>query len=259
MSQQLHIPLRHIQRKKRLGINESEFQPTEELLRFPLKHCALVLVDVWDQHHITSHQQRCEAITQAVIAPLLHHARQAGLTVIHAPGPDIAVKYPQCPTIDPSRGDQWLGMTTSDWPPADYQQRSGDYAALWPATDSSLPEDVARLRTTRQIAPALEPFANEAVIATGQQLATELAAHDKLLIFYAGFAANICLLFRDYGMRAMRGHGYDVALVRDATTAIEVAATYKNETLLQAAIADVEMNLGYSICSNDLIAALLDK
>jgi len=31
-----------------------------------------------------------------------------------------------------------------------------------------------------------------------------------LHLFYAGFAANICIPFKDYGIRALRARGYNV-------------------------------------------------
>ena len=73
-------------------------------------------------------------------------------------------------------------------------------------------------------------------------------------LFYSGFAANMCVPHRDYGMRAMDKRGYDVVLIGDCTTAIEMADTVEEMALTKAAILDVEVNVGYTVSSGDLLA-----
>ena len=57
-------------------------------------------------------------------------------------------------------------------------------------------------------------------------------------------------------MRAMRARGYDIVLVRDCTSAIEVADTAEDLELTAAAVRDVEVVIGYSIDSTSLVEGL---
>ena len=45
----------------------------------------------------------------------------------------------------------------------------------------------------------------------------------------------MCVPHRDYGMRAMSKRGYDVVLIEDCTTTIEVADTVEEMALTKAA------------------------
>ena len=71
-------------------------------------------------------------------------------------------------------------------------------------------------------------------------------------LFYAGFATNICVQFRDYGMQAMRKRGYNLILLRDATTGIESAETAGGLWATKAAIFYTEMKLGVTALAADL-------
>jgi nicotinamidase-related amidase len=112
-----------------------------------------------------------------------------------------------------------------------------------------------RRQQERRILPALTPQPDDFVIATGEQL-HRLCHHRKILhLIYAGFAANVCVLYRDYGTRAMSRRGYNVILLRDGTCAIESAETLQEERLLQAAILGIEMFVGSSTTSQALLDA----
>ena len=80
-------------------------------------------------------------------------------------------------------------------------------------------------------------------------------ARGLLHLIYAGFATNICIRFRDYGMRAMRDRGYAPILLRDATAAIETRATIGSLSLTRAVILDIE-RWYYTALTEDLVAAL---
>ena len=76
-----------------------------------------------------------------------------------------------------------------------------------------------------------------------------------LFLFYVGFAANMCVPFRDYGMRAMKDRGYEIILVEDCTTAIEVEDTADELILSRACKIDAALTVGYTVQSADLLAA----
>ena len=78
------------------------------------------------------------------------------------------------------------------------------------------------------------PREGDRVIANGEALHRLLQRRGVLFLFYVGFAANMCVPFRDYGMRAMKSRGYEIILVEDCTTAIEVEDTAGDLALSRA-------------------------
>ncbi|MCZ6632359.1 MAG: isochorismatase family protein, partial [bacterium] len=144
--------------------------------------------------------------------------------------------------------------SSDSWPPAEFQQKSGAYEKWARPQDSSDPVFDAILKD-RKIISEVEPQPGDDVIVTGDQL-HRLLSHRKILhLFYTGFAANMCVPFRDYGMRAMKDRGYDITLIRDCTTAIEIADTAEGLDLTRAAVIDTELNIGYSVSSEAVIQA----
>ena len=109
----------------------------------------------------------------------------------------------------------------------------------------------------RGIDPAIAPTAGDVVVATGAELHAACKARGLLHLIYAGFATNICIRFRDYGLRAMRDRGYSPILLRDATSAIETRATIGSLSLTRAVILDIERWF-YTALTDDLIAAFGD-
>jgi len=235
-------------REENLGVHELTW-------RIPVEQAALVLIDCWDEHPLVSHLERSGRIMRQVILPTVEACRAAGVTIVHAPSPGIARKYPQWVAY---AGDSELpepdsgSSRSSSWPPSAFRLRTGEYAAF------RLPEErlLTHWHRTREryrgIDSCLGPAPGDFVVATGEQL-HRLCRHRRILhLFYAGFAANMCVLYRDYGVRAMSDRGYNVILLRDATTAIETAETYPDMTLTRAAIVAVEQLFGVTTTSDDL-------
>ena len=66
-----------------------------------------------------------------------------------------------------------------------------------------------------------------------------LKARRLVHLVFVGFAVNICVQFRDYGMRAMRDRGYRPILLCDATSAIETCETYDRLAITDMVVKDV--------------------
>lgn len=215
---------------------------------------ALVLVDCWDIHPYESHLERTNEICQTVLAPAADACRKAGISVIHAPSPTQARKYPQWSRY---ADDALLfnEATEPDWPPAAFRSREDEYADF----EKPVHPDLAQWRREkveeRKIVECLEPEDDDFVIATGDQL-HRLCHHREILhLIYGGFAANMCVPGRDYGTRAMNRRGYNIILLRDGTTAIEASETYESMGLTEASILETEMVIGTTALSADLIDA----
>lgn len=205
---------------------------------------ALVLVDVWGGHHLKSHYERTGHIMQETIRPCIDAARKRGVTVVYAPSPDIARLYPQWTRY---AGDVEVGVPDhtrdDDWPPPEYRRADGKYSSLRRPDNERMTGYEGPLPDWwhfKNIAPSIAPTSEDFVVATGDQLHRLLRHQGLVHLIYAGFATNICVVYRDYGLQAMRDRGYMPILLRDCTTGIETRETYPNLALTKSVISDLE-------------------
>lgn len=217
---------------------------------------ALVLVDCWDRHYLKSFLQRSDEIMRERIVPVREACRRAGIAIIHAPSPAQARHYPQW--LQYAGDDELFARrhTPTDWPPPEFRARTGEYQQFAKQPGAVVQAWRVVEADQRRIAPELLPLDDEFVVATGRQL-HRLLRHRKVLhLLYAGFATNMCVLARDYGMRAMHHRGYNTILLRDCTTGIEARDTVASMGLKRSAILEVEMLLGFTADSTDLLEAI---
>ena len=105
------------------------------------------------------------------------------------------------------------------------------------------------------ISSLIDVLKEEYVIATGQQLHDLLAQKGILHLIYVGFATNWCVLGRDYGIRAMSGRGYNIILLREATTGVEFPDTVDQLFTTEIAIREVEQQYGFTSSKKDFLRA----
>ncbi|HZP81796.1 MAG TPA: cysteine hydrolase family protein [Chthonomonadaceae bacterium] len=232
---------------------ESSFHFVERTLPIPLEQAALVLVDVWSTHYIDSWLARARQVTAQKIVPLMEAARNAGLTIIHGPSPFIADRYlkaPPAPKIT-------LEPPPPDWPPPAFRgiYRSGEYAAFGRDQEPILKGVYERYETELDISPLAKPLPGEPIIHTGDQMHRLLAERKILHLFYAGFATNWCMIGRDYAIYAMNDRGYNIILIRDATTGIEFHDTVATEAATQMQIREIETKNGWSTTTEAFVQA----
>ena len=251
----IRLDVRYYHLTRKASVEEKDFHLRILQHEYPVDRIALVLVDVWSDHFVSTHLQRGRNITIERILPVADAFRSVGAAVIHAPSPDCAKRYAAWTRF---AGDEEVFGRSSppgdDWPPAEFRSGTGDYEE-WAQPKDPHDEVFEDIIKNRRIIPEAEPRAGDDVIVTGAQLHRLLKHRGILHLFYAGFAANMCVPFRDYGMRAMNDRGYDIILIRDCTTAIEVAETSENLDLSRAAVIDTEVNIGYTTSHSDLVAA----
>jgi nicotinamidase-related amidase len=240
---------------------EARFRYSEWPVTVPMREAAVVLVDVWDTHVIASHAARTAEIARTRIAPVLGAARSAGIAVMHAPSPVQARRYPQwshyASEADASAPAvrSWPFLEGDDWPPPAFRRREGRFAEFRRPLPPA-PPGLRGEREARRIDPSVEPEPDDFVVATGDQLHRLCRDRGILHLFYAGFAANICIPFKDYGIRAFHARGYNCILLRDCTTAIEGHDTVQDLRGTHQAIRELEMaGLASTITSHAFIAA----
>jgi len=244
-----------------LGIpcREENFQWHERKVTIPAAQTALVLVDCWDRHPVESFRERAAQVARQKILPTVEACRAVGITIVHAPSPEVARKYPQW--LKYAGDEELFGPRTSEpgWPPVEFRRHVHQYddspfgRPAEPLLEQWLHDEA--LFPAMRIMELLEPEADDFVVATGEQL--HRLCHDQqiLHLLYAGFAANICVQFRDYGIRAMHNRGYHTILLRDCTSAIEGSHTLAGQWLLEAAIFNIELKVGCSTTAQQLQAA----
>jgi nicotinamidase-related amidase len=245
----LNLRVRYFQDSTPPGVpcREENFARREIHMPLPLDQTGLVLVDMWDNHFIESWLERAERVTREAVVPVLEAARATGLTIVHAPSPTVAEKFPQLRRHRPP-----APQAEPDWPPAVFRRREGEYAAFrgprhQPPGIRAIPE--------LGMSPYVRVQEGEFVIATGEQL-HELCREKGLVhLLYAGFATNWCILNRDYAMRAFARRGYNVILLRQATTGVEFPDTLESCFTTEMAIREIEQQLGFSASSQDFFQA----
>jgi len=237
-----------------LPCHEEHFVHGEMAWTLPKAETGLVLVDCWDKHPVETHLERGGKIAKERILPVVKACREAGIAVIHAPSPQTAEPYPQWTKYAESRELHGGSGPGPEWPPKELRWRTGEYEAFARPKEKRH-DEVIEMRDTRRIMDFLGPEPDDFVVATGAQL-HRLCHHQGLKhLFYAGFAANICVQRRDYGVWAMLDRGYNIVLLRDCTTAIEHSTTWDGMWLTEASILDMELRAASST-SDDLLEAL---
>lgn len=256
----LQLSVRHIVHEPNppdLPYREEHFGYVHLPVRIPVEQAALVLVDCWDQIIVESFQERAEHICEQTIRPVLQASRSAGMLIVHAPSPPVAEKFRQFWPPDAADGSGPEVRTAADWPPIDFAQRRGEWSHLQARRSGLHQEQLDRIDRDRSIHPSVLPQTGDFVIATGEQLHRLCKERGILYLFYVGFATNVCVPDRDYGMRAMRERGYALVLLRDATTGVEARDTYPLLAATNVMIHQFELrDIAGTITSDAFLASL---
>ncbi|MEM3659057.1 MAG: isochorismatase family protein [Thermoproteota archaeon] len=261
----LKIPARYYRlylEEKPYGCLEKDFHYVEELLEIPVVESALILVDCWSIHYCGSYLSRSRKIVEEKIVPVVDAARRTGVTVIHAPSSNVAEKYPQSSWCF-EKGDEERFPTYAsvdpEWPPREFVERMGCFSVF--NRGFSPPRETWEhvYREKLMIAEPLTPQPDDYVVRSGRQLHRILKKLRKLHLFYAGFATNMCLQHRDYGVRAMSEMGYNIVLLRDCTAAIEAHDTVNRLLATRIFVQEIETKYAWSTTSKDFIKACINS
>lgn len=218
----------------------------------PAKQAALVIVDAWDYHHLASHLKRTSEICRMRIAPAMAAARAVGFTIVHAPGDVVARRYPEWVRY---AGETELSGTVGaepDWPPREFRQREGPYAGLGRSVSKAI--DAARRgNANRMIDPSVAPMSEDYVVSSGDQLHRLCRDRQIMYLFYCGFATNMCVPNKPYGMKEFARRGYHLTLLRDCTTAVEGHDTVESLHGTEQAVRELEFNRSFTTTSDVFI------
>ena len=215
--------------------------------KIPVSQTAIVLVDVWQRHYIKDPEKRAEDIINSRLIPLLNTARKAGIKIIHAPSPEVAVTHPNWVKIQTR---EQVFPKGDEWPPADFRSSSGPYKQF--AMPAEPMEKVRQKMPPLTFHPKVMPLKGEPVVANGVELHEYLKRNKLLFLLYAGFNTNACIINRDYGTIRMRDRGYRIILVRDCTTGMESKDTRATLAQTNGAILFLEMFGCFTVTSDEI-------
>ena len=239
---------------------EQNITQIETDIELETEETALILVDVWGGHPVKSHMERTRRIMAEKIAPVLIAAREAAVAVVYAPSPSVAKKYPQFAPYSEDESLENIPATEEDlsrWPPKAFRDRTGQYSG-YQRQPHVKPKDFNGPYPDwwhiKDIADVISPRGGDLVVATGDQLQRLLADRKILHLLYVGFATNICVLMRDYGIRAMKDRGYLTVVLRDCTTAIETKDSWDGMWTTRWAIQEIE-RYHFTALSGDFVNA----
>ncbi|MGB9717913.1 MAG: cysteine hydrolase family protein [Thermoproteota archaeon] len=261
----LKIPARYYRlylEEKPYGCLEGDFHYFQELLEIPVVESALILVDCWSIHYCESYLSRSRKIIEEKIVPVVEAARETGVTVVHAPSSNVAEKYSQSSRFF-EKGDEERFPTYAsidpEWPPREFVERRENYSVFNRVFSPPRETWEEVYREKLLIAEPLTPKPEDYVVRSGRQLHKILKSLRKLHLFYAGFATNMCLQHRDYGVRAASEMGYNVILLRDCTAAIEAHDTVGQQLATRIFVQEIETKYAWSTTSRDFIEACRNR
>jgi len=254
-SKYLHIKPRYYRWHVDPGVEWTEANTRYAHLdwKIPISQAAIVLVDVWKRHYLREPEERANKIIEQKIVPLLTVCRQAGLQLIHAPAPEVAKVNPKWLRLVSE--EELNAVPTPDWPPQEFRQKTGAYAAY--ARPKELRQkEIDQLVANRSLHPLVQPEGDEVVIINGEELHRFCKQKNILFLFFLGFNTNACILMRDYGTLEMAKRGYEVIIIRDCTTGMESFETQSTLAQTKGAITFLEMFGKYSVTSEQIINGL---
>lgn len=168
---------------------EKNFIRREIVMPLPVEETALILVDLWNVHHIKSWMERAKEVTVKAIVPVIDKARGIGLTIIQAPSPEVASKY-RLSTQYASDEDIFPTHKVYDWPPEDFVGRKGKYK-IFAGPRSQAPGVGEKYKELKlpplDLSEAIKLHSDDYMIRTGNQLHRLLKHKHILHLIYAVF------------------------------------------------------------------------
>ncbi len=256
-------------------LTEKHFYHYTREMAFDRSEIAFVMVDLWNTGfgpepltHLgweaeynagKSFCDRAGEIEITRVLPMLKACRKSGITVVHAPTRDIAIKHKQWEALATEEEKQPPSGSPSrspDWPPQDWvKARRREHQYLF-RTEEWITRYYQCVRPNQDIPAPLQPVDGDLVISSGDMMHRLMMERGIRVLFYCGFATNMCLIDKPGAVRDMHGRGYLPIVIRDATTGTENAETVDGLWITRAFIHQIEMMWGYSITTDEFLKAV---
>ena len=174
----------------------------------PAERLAILLCDVWDDHHCRGAVERLEEMLPRM-NQVVNEARRLGVHIIHAPSDCMdfyaatpaRVRALDAPPVEPPPDAE------HDDPPSPVDSSDGG---------SDSPDSGDRPWTREH--PAIDVDQDRDVITdVGREVYSYLQQQGIELLLIMGVHTNMCVLHRSFAIKQMVKWGVDVALIRDLT------------------------------------------
>ncbi|MDA0748227.1 MAG: isochorismatase family protein [bacterium] len=244
---------------------------------FSRDEVAFVMVDLWNTgfgpeplSHLgweaeynagKSFCDRAGEIEMQKILPMLQACRTAGIPVVHAPTRDIAVKH-----------KQWADLATDaeknppkssgpppkppTWPPPEWTRAWKEEHLHLFRTKEWITNYYQHVRPNQDIPAPLQPVDGDLIISSSNMMHRLMEERGIRILFYCGFATNMCLIDKPGAIRDMHNRGYLPLVIRDATAGTENAETVEGLWITKTTIDQIEMLWGYSITTQEFLDAI---
>jgi hypothetical protein len=195
------------------------FKVIERTLDWEVSETAIIVCDMWDDHHCKSAAQRV-----GIMVPLMNQtlsaARDRGVTIIFAPSETMNIY-----AGSPHR--KRMEQAKPAVPPVKIEKRCLRNPDSEPATlpvDTDLDCDDCELgpvvrRHTRQH-PGLDIIGFDGISDSGEEIYNYCVQEGIKNVVLMGVHTNYCVLNRSFGIRQMLKLGMNVVLARDLTDAL---------------------------------------
>lgn len=258
-------------------LTEKHFHHYTRDMTFERREIAFVMVDLWntgfgprplcdlgweaEYNAGKSFCDRAGEVEMTKILPALKACRESGVTVVHAPTRDIAVKHPQWDALltDAERTPPHPSApppSAPDWPPPDWVKAWQQEHTYLFRTEEWYKNYYEHVRPNQDIPAPLHPVDGDLVISSGGMMHRLMRERRIRVLFYCGFATNMCLIDKPGAIRDTHGRGYLPILLRDATTGTENAETVDGLWITRAFVDQVEMLWGYTITTEEFLRAI---
>ena len=200
----LHLDLRS---RVELYKGSGDWQEVHLPKTLPATRTAIVVCDMWDNHWCKGATRRV-AVLADKMDPVLDHARQLGVLIIHAPSETMEF-YKDSPQrqlmLSLAKTDPPAPLSLTDPPlPIDDKQGGCD-------TPDSFYKAWTRENARLHIAP------NDAVSDKGTEIYSLLKLRGIENLLVMGVHTNMCILNRTFAIKQMTKWGIHCVLVRDLT------------------------------------------
>jgi nicotinamidase-related amidase len=208
-----------LRERKETKPGSGEFKPGERAVEWNVNETAIIVCDMWDDHHCKSAAQRV-----GVMAPkmneVLNAARSHGVQIIHAPSETMYIyaDYPQRkrmlqakPAKPPVKIERWCYLDKSKEPdmPVDVSKCSCDD-----------PIEISRGRKWSRQHAGIDITGYDGISDNGEEIYNLFEQEGINNVVIMGVHTNMCILGRSFGIRQMTRLGKNVVLARDLTDAM---------------------------------------
>ena len=207
----------HLNARSRV-VRDGSVEPLERTLAWKASETAVIICDMWDDHHCMSSVARLEGML-----PRMNHvvrgARELGVTIVHAPSGtmDFYAGTPQrerilaAPYVEPP-------VPIANWCNLDPQSEGPLPIDDQDPCDDEFPGESKRVWSRQH--PDLHIAEGDGLSDDGQEIFNYFALNRIANVVLMGVHTNICVLGRPFGIRQQVRLGKNVVLARDLTDAM---------------------------------------